>query len=146
MGTTARVAEYTLALWLALNNVIEIFLQRLVGMAAWAAVPYWVGPTAFDLYVPVLAANLVVLRYPSVSRWRFWVFCLTTKLVSGFFIILLSIAFQPTGPMEIYPRQSPLKAITFLGTWIVAAALSHVFVINDGYQRVFQRLEAGFRV
>ncbi|UPM42183.1 hypothetical protein [Halocatena salina] len=146
MGTTARVAEYSIALWFAMNNVIEIFLQRLVGMAAWAAVPYWLGPTAFDLYVPVIVANLVVLRYPSVSRRRFWVFCLTTKLVSGFFIILLSIAFQPTGPTEISPRQSPLKAITFLGTWSVVAALSYAFVTNDGYRRVFRRFEAQFRV
>lgn len=143
MGTTARVAEYTLALWLALNNVIRNVLQLSVGMAAWEAVPDWLGPTAFGLYAPVLAANLVVLRYPSVSRRRFWVFCLTTKFVSLFLFVPILIASPPTG---IYPSQHPSKAIALLGAWSAAAAFSYVFVTNHGYRRAFRRFEAYFRV
>lgn len=143
MRTTARVVEYSLALWFATNGVIETALQLSVGMVAWAAVPDWVGPTAFELYIPVIAANIIVLRYPAISRRRFWVICLTTKVVSLFLFVPILLSFPSPG---IYPSRHPLQAIAFLGAWIVAAAFSYAFVINDGYRRVFRRLEAGFRV
>ncbi|RRJ27814.1 hypothetical protein [Halocatena pleomorpha] len=143
MGTTAHIVEYSIALWLAMNNVIEIFLQRLVGMAAWASLPDWLGPTAFNLYVPVIVANLIVLRYPSVSRRRFWVFCLTTKVVSLFLFAPILLSFAPT---SISPSQHLPKALAFLGAWFVAAAFSHAFVTNDGYRRAYRRFEAQSRV
>lgn len=143
MGTTTRIVEYSLALWFAMNGSIEQFLRLSVGMAAWASVPDWLGPTAFNLYVSVIVANIVVLRYPAVSRRRFWVFCLTTKIASFFLFIPILTTFPPTG---IYPSQHLLKAIAFLGAWSVAAALSYVFVTNDGYRRAYRRFEAYFRV
>lgn len=143
MATTARVVEYSLALMLATNGVIETVLQLSLRMAAWVSVPDWLGPTAFELYVPVIAANFVVFRSPPVSRRRFWVVCLTTKVTSLCLFAPIFLASPLTG---IYPDQHLLKAIAFLGAWLIAAALSYIFVTNDGYRRAYRRFEAQFRV
>lgn len=143
MGTTARVVEYSAALWFAMSTFVEPALRLLVGVEAWQTVPYWVRPNAFELYVPIITANVIVLRYQTVSRRRFWVACFTTRYVSLFCFVLLLIAYGPPGQ---YSSQQPLIALAFLTGWAVAAWFSHQLIIKNGYRRAYRRFVAYFRV
>lgn len=134
MGTTSRVIEYSLALWFAAGNMIELVLQSFLGnpISGTYPLPYWLAPDAIGLYVPIIVANVIVLRYPDVSRKNLWVFCLMVWLM---FLFLLPIVFLTT-------TEGRGRAVGGLVAWSVAAGFAYVFITKN----VFGRFKDRFRV
>lgn len=143
VGTTLRVVEYSIALSFAMSSAISESLRSLLGSAVWTSIPDWLGPTAFSLYVPIVIANVLVLRRSDISRKNVWLFCLTMKFVFlGLFILIL--AFHPADGLD---RSRDLwRAIGILSALLIAAGFASLIVRNNGYRRAYNRFEERFRV
>lgn len=132
MASTLRVVEYSVALWLATSNLIELPLYFLIGSPLTNPdfpLPYWLGPTALSFYVPVIVANVIVVRRPDVSRRRLWSFCLVVFfLFNGLLIPVLFIGFAADVWM----------ALEVLVLWLVVAGFAYLFVIKGGYERFIE--------
>lgn len=94
--------------------------------------PYWLGPDALSLYVPIIGANVIVLRYPDVSRKNLWVFCLMVWLI---FLFLLPIVLFTT-------TEGRGRAVGSVIGWSVAAGFGYVFITKN----LFGRFKDRFRV
>lgn len=137
MGTTLRIVEYSIALAFAMSSAIRESLRSLLGSAVWSFFPDWLGPTALSLYVPVVIANVLVLRHPDLSRKNVWLFCLTMKFVFlGLFIPILALDLDS----DLW------RAVGILAALLLAAGLTSLIVNNNGYRRAYDRFEERFRV
>lgn len=134
MRTTSRIIEYSLALSFALGNTIKLVIQSLLGdpIGGTYPLPYWLGPEALGLYVSIIIANVVVFRYPDVSRKNLWVFCLIVWLIVLFSFPILYLA----------TTRGVGRAVGTVVGWSIAVGFAYVFITKN----LFGRFKDEFRV